>query len=107
MSRKLFANRPAPGILTIAGVAVALGFLPLPAGYYLLVRLLLCGLSIYFLSSVARVRDAEKWVLTGLAILYNPVVPVEVGSRLLWSIISVATLIWFWRLARRASIDLW
>ena len=42
-----------------------------------------------------------------MIILYTPVVPVDVGSRLLWIVVSVATLIWLWLLARRTRIDLW
>ena len=69
--------RRLPGVVTIAAVAVGIGLLPLPYGYYMLLRLFLCVLCIYFLSSVRGIRDGEKWVLCGLAVLYNPIVPVE------------------------------
>lgn len=87
----------------IAGVAVAIGLLPLPYGYYMLLRLFLCVLCIYFLSTVSGVRDGEKWVLVGLAVLHNPIVPVELGSKQLWSVINIGTVIWFWVLNRRAG----
>jgi hypothetical protein len=45
--------------------------------------------------------SAEKWVLGGLAVLYNPISPVEQGSKLLGSVVNIATLVWFWRLDRR------
>jgi hypothetical protein len=99
----MFRNRPLPGVVTIAAIAVAIGLLPLPYGYYVLLRLFLCVLCIYFLSSVRGVRDREKWVLVGLAVLYNPIVPVELGSKLLWSIINIGTVGWFWMLDRRAT----
>ena len=92
-----------PGVVTIAALAVAIGLLPLPYGYYMLLRLFLCGVSLYFLSSVTGVRDGEKWVLAGLAVLYNPLVPVELGSKPLWSIINIGTVIWFWMLSRRKT----
>jgi hypothetical protein len=41
-------------------------------------------------------------MLAGLVVLYNPLVPVELGSKPLWSVINVATVVWFWRLNRRA-----
>jgi hypothetical protein len=100
---KLFGSRRSPSVLAIAAVAVAIGLLPLPHDYYMLLRVLLCGLCIYYLSSVPRVRDSEKWVLTGLAILHNPVFPIELGSKPLWSSINVGTVIWFWVLSRRAA----
>lgn len=100
---KTLGNRRAPGIVTIAAVAVAIGLLPLPYGYYMLLRLFLCVVCIYFVSSVVGVRDGEKWVLVGLAVLYNPIVPVELGSKPLWSIINIGTVIWFLVLNRRAG----
>ena len=89
------------GAVQIAAIAVAVGLLPLPYGYYMLLRLFLCGLSLYFVSSVPGVRDGEKWVLGGLAVLYNPIVPVELGSKPLWSVINIGTVVWFWTLDRR------
>ena len=59
-------HRP-PGLITIAAVAVALGVLPLPYGYYVLLRLFLCGVSVYFLTRPVGVRDVEKWVQIGRA----------------------------------------
>jgi hypothetical protein len=97
----VFGNRPLPRVVTIAAIAVAIGLLPLPYGYYMLLRVFLCVLSIYFLSSVRGVRDGEKWVLVGWAVLYNPIVPVELGSKPLWSLINIGTVGWFWMLDRR------
>jgi hypothetical protein len=99
----VFRNRPLPRVVTIAAIAVAIGLLPLPYGYYMLLRVFLCVLSVYFLSSVRGVRDGEKWVLVGLAVLHNPIVPVELGSKPLWSLINVGTVGWFWMLDRRAT----
>jgi hypothetical protein len=98
----MFGNRRRPGVVTIAAIAVAVGLLPLPYGYYMLLRVFLCVLCVYFLSSVRGVRDGEKWVLAGLAVLHNPIAPVEPGSKPLWSIINIGTVLWFWMLDRRA-----
>jgi hypothetical protein len=95
--------RRSPGLATIAAIAVAVGLLPMPYGYYMLLRLFLCGVSIYYLSSIPGVRDGEKWVLTGLAVLYNPLVPIELGSKPLWSIINIGTVVWFWMLSGRST----
>jgi hypothetical protein len=40
-------QRP-PGVVAIAAIAVAIGLLPMPYGYYMLLRLFLCGVSLYF-----------------------------------------------------------
>ncbi len=107
MLKKLFANRGSPSVPAVAAIAVAVGFLPLPYGYYMLLRLFLCGLCVYYLSSVPSVRDGEKWVLTRLAILYNPIVPIELGSKLLWTMINAGTVIWLWVLSRRSAASRW
>jgi len=96
-------NRRTPGLITIAAIAVGIGLLPMPYDYYMLLRLFLCGVSVYFLTRPRGVRDAEKWVLGGLAVLYNPIAPVGLGSKTMWSIINIATVVWFWTLNRRTS----
>ena len=98
----MFRSRRAPNFVTIAAAGVAIGLLPLPSEYYMLLRLLLCGLCIYYLAGVRGISDREKWVLTGLAILYNPVVPVEFGTKPLWILMSAGTVLWLWLLGRRA-----
>ncbi len=92
-----------PGLITVVSTAVAVGLLPLPDDYYWVLRFLVSGVSIYYLSSLPRVREGEKWVLTGLAALHNPIVPVELGSRPLWNLVNVGTVVFFWVLHRRAT----
>jgi len=96
-------NRRPPGIVTIAWIVVAIGLLPMPYGFYMLVRLFFCGISLFYLTRPAGVRDVERWVLVGLAVLYNPLVPVELGDRTLWTIVNVATVVYFQVLSRRAT----
>jgi hypothetical protein len=101
-------KRPRPGIVTIAWIAVAIGLLPMPYGYYMLLRLFFCGVSLFYLSRPTGVREGEKWVLVGLAVLYNPLVPVELGDKTLWTIVNVATVAFFQFLSRRVkTAPLW
>ena len=85
-------------------MAVAVGLPPLPYGYYPLLRLFLCGVSLYFPTRPRGVRDAEKWVLAAVVVLYNPLVPIELGSKLIWSVVNIATVVWFWSLNRRPTL---
>jgi hypothetical protein len=101
--RPSLMNRRSPDVVVIAAVAVAVGLLPLPFGYYMLLRLFLCGLCLYVLAVVPAVRDGEKWILTGLIILFNPVFPIELGSKPLWSLVNIGTVLWLWLLRRRAG----
>ena len=93
--------RRVPKIVTIAGVAVAIGLLPMPPEYYALVRLFFCGVSLYYLSRPTGVSDAGKWLLVGLVILHNPVVTIELGDRRVWAIVNFATWGYFWIVERR------
>jgi len=97
-------RRPALDVVPIAAVAVAIGLLPLPGDYYVLLRIFLCGLCLYFLTRPRGVREAEKWVLGGLALLYNPIVPIGLGSKTVWSVVNIATVVWFWRLKQRSAV---
>ena len=97
-------RRPALDVVAIAAVAVAIGLLPLPGDYYVLLRIFLCGLSLYFLTRPRGVREAEKWVLGGLALLYNPIVPIGLGSKTVWSVINIVTVVWLWRLKQRSAV---
>ena len=87
---------------------MAIGLLPMPYGYYMLVRLFFCGVSLFYLTRPTGVREGEKWVLVGLAVLYNPLVPVELGDKTLWTIVNIATVAYFQFLSKRApSPPLW
>jgi hypothetical protein len=41
-------------------------------------------------------------VLTGLVALYNPIAPIQLGNKPLWSIVNIGTVVWFWVLNKRA-----
>lgn len=74
-----------------ASVAVALGLLPMPYGYYALLRLFFCGCGVSLFYLPIGVSDGEKWLLVGLVILHNPVVPIELGDRTIWGIVNIGT----------------
>ena len=88
-------------VVTIAAIAVAAGLLPLPGEYYALLRIFLCGVCVYFLVQPAGVPDVAKWLLVALAILHNPIAPIELGAGLVWLIVNAGTVAFFWILNRR------
>jgi NusA-like KH domain protein len=82
---------------TLSTIAVALGFGNWPYGYYQLLRLLLCLVSLFFISrSDLRLPDWSRWVLGGFALLYNPIVPIQIGDKVVWEALNVLTIIFFW-----------
>ena len=96
-------RRRPPRVVTIAWIAVAIGLLPMPYEYYMLLRLFFCGVSLFYLTRETGVHEIEKWILVGLAILYNPLVPVELGNRILWTLVNLATVMYFTVLSRRIT----
>lgn len=88
----------------IATVAVVIGFADLPYGYYRLLRLFLCGLSLFLLIGADLVlADWRRWSLGGFAVLYNPLVPIRIGDKGIWEILNVATLVLFWTTISRRN----
>lgn len=66
----------------IATIAVIIGFADLPYGYYMLLRLFLCGVSLFFLVGANLVlEDWHRWTLSGFAVLYNPILPIRIGEK--------------------------
>ena len=84
----------------IATIAVIIGFASLPYGYYMLLRLLLCGVGLFFLLGVKlRLQNWQRWALGGLAVLYNPLWPIRLGEKGIWEVVNVATVVLFWVVA--------
>ena len=71
--------------------------LPWPYGYYNFLRFCVCG-SAAFLAYQQWTHDdaASKWavVLVGIALLYNPLVPVHL-TREIWTVLNFGTAIAF------------
>jgi hypothetical protein len=79
--------------LFVFGVAaLALALLPLPYGYYLLLRVVMCGLFSYlaYLSWQSR-GQGLTWVCGAIAVTYNPFVPLHLG-REVWVLVNIATI---------------
>lgn len=84
-----------------ATVAVVLGFGDWPYGYYMLLRLFLCGTSLFLLAGANLVLgDWQRWALGGFAVLYNPILPIRLGEKDIWAVLNVATVVLFWVVSR-------
>jgi hypothetical protein len=83
--------------ILISTVAVLVGIGPLPYGYYMLLRLCLCVVSLFLLfSSTFVLPEWTRWALGASALLYNPVFPVYLREKPLWIAANVATISLFW-----------
>jgi len=93
---------PAKAAALSATIAVVVGFADLPYGYYMLLRLLLCGVSLFLAFGAKLVlEDWQRWVLGGFAVLYNPVLPIQIGDKGIWEVLNVATVVLFWAVSGR------
>jgi len=86
------------------GIAVVLAaVLPFwPAGFFTLVRLVVCALCIYVIVA-SRGLDTPYTVALGfIALLFNPVIPVHL-NKLLWVPIDLGVAYFFWRILEKGA----
>ena len=81
------------------GIFVSLiAILPWPIGFYSFTRILICSCSCYVAYFLYNYHQ-KLWVYgAALAVLYNPVLPVYLNSKPLWTIINIATAAFFFSL---------
>ena len=65
----------------------------MPYGYYALSRLIfatILTITAYHLFK----RQASRWVVAAaLAVLYNPIIPIHLGSKELWALVNLVTIL--------------
>lgn len=99
MSRGRMKRFWIPLIATLMSL-VALG--RMPYGYYMLLRVFLCVVCVYYLLQIRlALSSGHRVALGGLAVLYNPVLPVHLASKPLWSLVNLGTVAYLWVLARQ------
>ena len=91
-------NKTIGTLFAITSLALLAGLL-LPQrylfdGYYMLLRVITCATCVY--SAVKFKTEWTRWIFGVFAVLYNPVLPVHLGDKDLWSIINIITLIYTW-----------
>lgn len=92
---------------TIFGLAAAvlalIGLLPVPYGYYTLLKFAYC-LVLTLLTWAALTSDgvSRYWAVLSipLILLYNPIIPVHLGSKLIWAFVNAGTVIAIWKMTR-------
>lgn len=85
-------------------VAMIIAILPMPYGYYTLSRIIVCAGSAYFSYQFYKKKDIPKtWIFGFFAILYNPIIPIHLGTKIIWTVINIITIAIFW--LNRKKID--
>ena len=95
-------TRPEVVVAVISSIAIVIALGDQPYGYYRLLRLVLCGVSLFLAFGTDRHRAHwELWTLVGLAVLYNPLIPIYLRDKSVWTLANVITVAVFWIVALR------
>ncbi len=90
-----------PLVVLLAGGAL-LGLMPMPYGFYMLsraVNTIVFGILAYRL----RATGIQVWgICLGFLIVYNPMIPVHLGSKTLWALVNFAGVAFAFIATRRA-----
>jgi uncharacterized membrane protein len=82
--------------IKVLGGLLIVGLLPLPYGYYTILKLAVCYiLYLFYRDSASLRKSSEKWhyTLIGGFVLYNPIIPIHLGSKPLWTVLNIVTVI--------------
>jgi hypothetical protein len=89
-------------LAVVSTAAVALGFFGMPYGYYALLRVVVCLTGAVGFAAARKAGDVSwPWVYGVVAVLYNPLFPVHLGGKAVWSAVNVATVVVLWLGATR------
>ena len=79
-------------------VVLAIGILPLPIGYYILSRLVVCASAIYFAYNFYKKNNQTNlWIFGFIAVLYNPIIPVYLYEKIIWIVVNIITIYLFYK----------
>lgn len=89
-------NKKFMPMMYAASFALMASILPFPYAMYMLVRVAVFGAAIYVLYvGLSELSQANKVVLVMSALIYNPVFPVHLRSRVAWGAVAAAMLVYF------------
>jgi hypothetical protein len=89
MGKSILEKRPHLIPAIIAAVMLLLALASWPYGYYQLLRLVVCGVSVYVAFMAYQWQKIwETWTFGFIAVLFNPLIPIHF-SRELWQTIDV------------------
>ena len=95
-------------ITAVCAIAAGIGLLPLPYAYYMLLRLLFFGCLIFIGFKIYEKSHefiAPLFIIGGLALLYNPLFPIHLGSKVAWIIINIGTIAFMFWLSEKHGQD--
>ncbi|MFZ0816710.1 MAG: DUF6804 family protein [Candidatus Sulfotelmatobacter sp.] len=84
-------------LTALCTIAVLFGLLKLPYGFYVLLRSVICFAAAVGFGRAYSVRSQHwLWIYGAIALFYNPIFPVRLGTRAPWEFLNFMTLALFW-----------
>lgn len=81
--------------IVISIIMLFLAILPFPYGYYILLRLIICGTSVYLTWFAKNInRQGWMWTMGFIALLFNPIIPIPL-DKVTWSLVDLVVVILF------------
>lgn len=77
-------------VIYVAAAMLFLGAAPMPYGYYMLLRLVVCGIFAFaaFIALERKIK-ALSWVYGFMALVFNPIIKIHFPKEM-WAVIDVA-----------------
>ena len=83
-------------IFSCTYIVMAIGVLPMPYGYYNILRCVVFGCAIFFAISLYNSNEIVYFFFFCLtSLLYNPIIPVHLYDKNLWFIVNACTALLF------------
>jgi hypothetical protein len=85
------------GWTAASSVFAILGLARMPYGFYSILRIVFCITACVGMAAAFK-KNSSGWIAAfgGLTLLYNPITPIRLGSKVTWTALNVLTLIVFW-----------
>lgn len=79
-----------PAVIYISAAMLFLGAAPLPYGYYMLLRLVACGVFAYAtFVAFERKNKTLPWVFGFMALIFNPIIKIHFPKEV-WAFVDIA-----------------
>lgn len=82
-------------------IVFLVGLLPMPYGYYFAMRGVVCIGLFIFLISIKNKGTIYFIGIVGFLILYNPIFPIQLGSKFIWIIVNIITIGFLYNLKKQ------
>ena len=84
-------------LVLLSSVAMLAGLGDMPYGYYTLLRILVCLTgAVGFVAARGQRDERWSWAFGVIAVVYNPLLPLKLGSKPMWIALNAATLVCLW-----------